>query len=118
MTTVQYRAPADMPADEAFAFMSGAPDLPRILPEATEDTRVRTDAGARRLTWGNDSDDQGGLRVLDRGANQCEIEIWVTTPQPDVDRVRADLAQAVAAMAHKASADADEDRAGQGRGWA
>lgn len=120
MATVHYTAPADMPADEAFAFMSDAPNLPRILPEATDEAWVRADEGARQLSWGVEGDrtDHGELWVLARGANQCEIEISVTTERPDTDQVREELAQAVAAMAHKASADADEERAGPGGGWA
>ncbi|GHG90500.1 hypothetical protein LWP59_01330 [Amycolatopsis acidiphila] len=120
MGTVHYSAPADIPADEAFAFMSDAPDLPRILPGTTDEARVRADEAARRLTWGteSDGDDHGELRVVERGANQCEIEISVTTQRADTDQVKEELAQAVAALAHKASADADEERAGPGGGWA
>lgn len=118
MSTVHYSAPADMSADEAFAFMSDAPNLPRILPEAAEEAWVRADDATRELTWGTESagDDHGALHVVDRGVNQCEIEISVTTRRTDTEQVKQELALAVAALAHKASADADA--AGSGGGWA
>ncbi|MBB2933481.1 hypothetical protein FHX82_000501 [Amycolatopsis bartoniae] len=113
MATVQYSAPADLPADDAFTFMTSASDLAALLPGAKT---VRTEHASRQFTW----DDGGALRVLDRGANQCEIEISVDTER-DAEQVRQELAEAVAALAHKASAARDEaegEAHGPGGGWA
>jgi len=119
MRTVHYTATADLPADEAFAFMSDAPNLPKILPEATERAWVQADGAGRRLLWGteSDSDDHGELRVLDRGPEQCEIDISVRTLREDTDKVRGELAEAVGALAHKAASDSDVEAAEPGRGW-
>jgi hypothetical protein len=119
MTTVDYSAVTDLPADEAFAFMSDAPNLPGFLPEASDEALVRADEAARRLSWGAESegDDHGELRVIDRGPNQCEVSISVSTQRTDTDEVRAELAQAVAALTHKASAEADTQAAEPQTGW-
>ncbi|NKQ54932.1 hypothetical protein HFP15_18780 [Amycolatopsis sp. K13G38] len=119
MRTVHYTATADLPADEAFAFMSDAPNLPKFLPEATERAWVQADGSARRLLWGteSDSDDHGELRVLDRGPEKCEIDISLRTLREDTDKVQAQLAEAVGALTHKASSDADANAAEPGTGW-
>ena len=119
MRTVHYTASADLPADEAFAFMSDVPNLPKFLPEATERAWVQKDEAARRLLWGteSDSDDHGELRVVDRGPEHCDIEIALLTLREDTDKIREELAQAVAALAHKASADTDAAAAKPRTGW-
>lgn len=118
MVTVHYSAPADMPADEAFAFMSAAPNLPRILPETAEEAWVCADEATRQLTWGTESDgaDHGELHIVERGVNQCEIDVSVTTLRTDTEQVTDELARAVGALAHKASSDAEA--AGSGGAWA
>lgn len=68
---------------------------------------MRVDEANRRLWWGTASEDHGVLLVADQDVNRCEIEIAVTTGRTDTEQVREELAQAVAALAHKAGADAD-----------
>lgn len=116
MGTVHYTAPAALPADEAFAFMSDAPNLKGILPDATDAALVRADQPTRQLSW-RDGAEHGELRVLERGANASEIEISLETGREDLDQLQEELAQAVAALAHKASSDADENAAGPDGAW-
>jgi hypothetical protein len=111
MGNVHYTAAADLPADEAFAYVSDAPNLSQFLPEATEEAWVRADQVTRRLSWGTQSEDHGELRVVEQGPNRCEIDISVHTERTDIDRVHAELAQAVAALTHKASAETDAQAA-------
>ncbi|OXM62538.1 MULTISPECIES: hypothetical protein [Amycolatopsis] len=119
METFHYTATADLPADEAFAFISDTPNLPRFLPQNLDEGWLRTDPASRHLAWGTESegDDCGELRVHERGPGQCEIAITLHTDRTDGDQVRTELAQAVAALTHQASADADEQREGQQAGW-
>lgn len=116
MGRVHYSAPADLPADEAFAFMSEAPNLKGILPDATDAASVRADRATRQLSW-REGEERGELRILEQGANTSEIEISLETAREDLDQVQEELAQAVAALAHKASADAEEDAAGPDGAW-
>ncbi|AIJ20409.1 hypothetical protein [Amycolatopsis methanolica] len=119
METFNYTATADLPADEAFAFISDAPNLPRFLPQDLAEGWLRADAASRQLAWGTESggDDCGELRVIERGPAQCEIAMTVHTRRTDSAQVRSELEQAVAALTHKASADADEQREDQQAGW-
>ncbi|KAA9165008.1 hypothetical protein FPZ12_007110 [Amycolatopsis acidicola] len=107
MSTFRYTAPADLPADEAFAFISDAPNLLTLLPEADR-AWITTDEANRRLHWGTESEgeDHGELRVRDRGPDMCEVEVSVASRR-DGEQVRQELEEAVAALTHKASADAD-----------
>jgi hypothetical protein len=107
MGNVHYTAAADLPADEAFAFVSDAPNLSQFLPQATEEAWVQADQVTRRLSWGTQGEDHGELRILEQGPNRCEIDISVHTERADIDQVQEELAQAVAAFTHKASAEAD-----------
>lgn len=116
MGTVHYSAPADLPADEAFAFMSYAPNLKGILPDASDEASIRLDEATRQLSW-RDGDEHGEMRVLERGTNASEIEISLETGRGDLDRVQEEVAQSVAALAHKASSDADESAAGPDGAW-
>ncbi|GAB3584264.1 hypothetical protein GCM10027445_60220 [Amycolatopsis endophytica] len=120
MGTFKYTATAELPADEAFAFISDAPNLPRFLPQHLDEGWLRKDEAGRQLAWGteSDGDDCGELHVLDRGAALCEITITLHTDRTDEDQVRSEMEQAVAALTHQAAADADEQREGSQPGWA
>lgn len=120
METFNYTATADLPADEAFAFISDAPNLPRLLPQNLAEGWLSTDPASRQLVWGteSDGDDCGELRVIERGPALCEIAMTVHTRRADSDQVRTEMKQAVAALTHQAAADADVQREGQQAGWA
>ncbi|MDQ0377847.1 SRPBCC family protein [Amycolatopsis thermophila] len=119
MGTFRYSATADLPADEAFAFISDAPNLPRFLPQKLAEGWLRADAANRELAWGteSDGDDCGELHVIERGPAQCEITIKLHTDRTDEDQVRTEMEQAVAALTHRAAAGADEQREDKHAGW-
>jgi len=119
MGTFTYSATADLPAEEAFAMISDAPNLARLLPQRVDEGWLRTDAARKQIAWGTEGggDDSGALRVVDRGPAQCEIAIELHTDRTDEDRVRKEMEEAIAALAHQASADADGQQEDKQEGW-
>ncbi|HEV7979239.1 SRPBCC family protein [Amycolatopsis sp.] len=134
MPTYRHSARADIPADDLFAFLSEARNLPRYFPrlavaepgggdevrvEAELEARrgpgrawLHTDAQLRTLSWGTENEDDyhGELHIGASDAESCEITVILHTERTDGDEVRRGLAETVAAIARTASEDRQSGR--------
>ncbi|GAA3461250.1 hypothetical protein ACFFSW_28450 [Saccharothrix longispora] len=113
MTSYEYRAPVGMAAQEFFGFLARPGSLSQHLP-GLSGTTPGVDRDRRVVTW-DENGYRGELTVVEDGAGQSEIVIVVETDQGG--DVRKELAEAVAAVSHRATAEAESSATAEENSW-
>ncbi|WP_367135150.1 hypothetical protein [Saccharothrix sp. HUAS TT1] len=113
MTSYEHRAPVEMSAQELFEFLARPESLPQHLPGLSAST-PRIDHDRRSLSW-EENGYRGVLSVADDDAGLCEVVLTVETDEPG--DVRRELAEAVAAISHRATSEADVSAAKNQDTW-
>ncbi|GAA3029992.1 SRPBCC family protein [Actinokineospora globicatena] len=141
MTSHQYEAPVDLPAEQLFRYVADPANLPRFLTVVSEaratapdrvqvtadvdghhsevEARFSTDEATRTIRWGSPGHDEyhGEFVVHEVAVDSSRVVVQLSTPHDD-GNVERELAEAVAALTQGAAAQTDAERADQQDGWA